>query len=306
MRLRDGIGLFASFAYHGHQRSNEMKHQPYQLFATTLMLGYAALSFASDNSVTVFPAEGNKQCSDYAANGTILQMATSSPVTPGTLSGPENLVDDPAIFPDATGETAAYAITDGTVMSFTNATTPIDFALLKSGRDVTVIIYPLGGVTSDSDMRLTVAGLDEPITAISLCYGLGNVAPPPPPPPAPLTLKSCDTVNAALDFTGVSCPTNTTERQLVCNFELDKPFYGLKDGSDSCCVCNSPALTECNPDLPAGTIVAEGERPACPDPKGTPLLPGQLQTEVTTHIELNNDPYYCYTVGSGPRTCYKY
>ena len=279
-----------------------MKHQPHQLFVTALMLGYAALSFASDNSVTVFPAEGNKQCSDYAANGKILQMGTTSPLASGTVSGPENLVDDPVIYPDATGETAAYAIIDGTVMSFSNATTPIDFALLKSSKDVTVIIYPSGGVTSDSDMRLTVAGLDKPISAISLCYGLGNVAPPPPPPPAPLTLKSCDTVNAALDFTGVTCP-NTTERQLVCNFELDKPFYGLKDGSDSCCVCNSTALTECNPDLPAGTIVADGEPGPCPNPKNSDQV---LPTEVTTHIELNNDPYYCTTVGSGPRICYKY
>jgi hypothetical protein len=276
----------------------KMKHQPLKLIATTLILGYASLSSASDNSVTVFPAEGNKQCSDYSANNMILQMGTTSPLASGTLSGAENPRDA-----DATGESLSYAIAGGAVVSFSASTTPIDYVLLKSGRSISVIIYPSGGVYEDANMKLTVGGVDQTITAISVCYGLGNVAPPPPEPPLPLTLKSCDTVNAALDFTGVVCPTNTTDRQLVCNFELDKPFFGLKDGSDSCCVCNSPELTECNPDLPAGTIVAEGVPGPCPNPKNSDQV---LPTEVTTHLELNNDPYYCTTVGSGPRICYKY
>jgi hypothetical protein len=269
-----------------------MKHSPFRLFAITLILGYMATPYASDKSATVFPAEGNKQCVDYAANSTILQMGTTSPLVTGTLSGAENPRDA-----DATGESVAYTVTGGKVVGFSAATTPIDYALLKSGKYISVIIYPSGGVTSDDNMRLTVASVDQPITAISLCYGLGNVVAPPPPPPPLATIKSCN-VDAFLDATGVSCPTNG-QRTLVCNFELDKSFYGLKDGSDTCCVCNSGTaggtLTECDPSVPSGSPNA------CPDPASSSKTP----TEVTTHIELNNDPYYCTTV-SGIRKCYSY
>lgn len=262
-----------------------MKHQLLQLFSTVLILSYASFSSASDNSASVLPAEGNKQCSDYAANSTILQMGTNSPLADGKLSGADNPQDV-----DFTGESALYSVADGKVMSFSSSTTPIDYALLKSGKGVSVIIYPSGGVTYDANMRLTVAGVDQAITGISLCYGLGNVAPPLPPP---TTLKSCNT-SAILDATGVSCPTST-ERTLVCNFELDKPFYGLRDGSDSCCVCNSEPLIECDPNVVAGSpnaCIAE-----------TTTKTG---AEVTTHLELNNDPYVCTTSGSGPRICYAY
>ncbi len=241
---------------------------------TAILLGHAALALASDNSATVFPAEGNKQCSDYAANSTILQMGTSKPAAAGTLSGTENPMDA-----DTTGESASYTLSGGTVAGFSATTTPIDYAILKSGSAVSVLIYPSGGVTDDADMRLTVNGVDKTITAISLCYGLGNEVAPPPPPPPLQTLKSCD-IEAFLDTTGVSCPASG-ERTLVCNFELDKSFFGLNDGSDSCCVCNSAALTECDPTQPAG-----GPN-AC-------LNDGASKTtaaEVPVHIELNNDPY---------------
>jgi len=269
-----------------------MKHPTLQILTTALALSYAALSFASDNSATVFPAEGNKQCSDYASNSTVIQMGVTSPLVAGTLSGAENPLDA-----DTTGESVAYTVAGGTVAAFSAATTPIDYAILKSGRSIAVVIYPSGGVTEDGNMRLTVAGVDQPISAISLCYGLGNVVTPPPPPPPLRTLKSCN-IDAVLDTTGVSCPVNG-DRTLVCNFELDKSFYGLKDGTDSCCVCNNAndaPLVECDPNVVAG------EPNACPDPTSTAKLP----TEVTTHLELNNDPYYCTTVGSGPRICYKY
>jgi len=263
-----------------------MKHHPLQLFATVLILGHASLTHASDNSVTVFPAEGNKQCSDYSANSVILQMGTTSPMAAGTLRGYENPKDA-----DSTGESVAYAVTGGTAVSFTASTTPIDYALLKSGKNIAVIIYPSGGVNEDANMKLTVAGVDQTITAISLCYGLGNVAPPPPPPPPLVSIKSCD-LNNLLDTTRVTCPSSG--KSLVCNFELDKPFYGLNDGSDSCCVCNSSAI-ECDPAVPAGSPNA------CPDPASMTKLP----TEVSTHFELNNDPYYCTTV-AGIRKCYSY
>jgi hypothetical protein len=274
----------------------KMKQPTLHVCAAAFALSYAAMSFASQNSTTVFPAEGNKQCSDYSSNSVIMQMGTTSPVAAGTLSGGDNPKDA-----DTTGESAAYTVANGKVVGFTASSTPIDYALLKSKTNISVIIYPSGGVSSDADMRLTVAGVDLPITAISLCYGLGNQVTPPPPPPPLAKLKSCN-IDAFLDATGVSCPTSG-ERTLVCNFELDKSFYGLKDGTDSCCVCNNEGdkpLSECNPDLPVGTVVAEGEAPACIKPADK-----TVDTEVTTHIELNNDPYVCSTV-AGKRTCYYY
>ncbi len=259
-----------------------------RILTAAILIGHAALASASDNSATVLPAEGNVQCSDYAANGTILQMASSKLSETGTLSGAENLSDA-----DTTGESASYTLVGGTVAGFSAATTPIDYAVLKSSNDVSVLMYPSGGVTEDGDMRLTVNGVDKVISTISLCYGLGNEVAPPPPPPPLQTLKSCD-VDAILDATGVTCPASG-ERTLVCNYELDKSFFGMSDGSDTCCVCNSAALVECDPSQPAG-----GPN-AC-------LNDGASKTtaaEVPVDIQLNNDPYYRSCIG-GSCTYYAY
>lgn len=246
--------------------------------------GFMMAATASDKSVTVFPAEGNKQCSNFSLNVIRQINGVISPTT-GTIS-------------DGT-KSASYAISaGGTVMSFSNATAPIDYVLLKNSGNVSFIIYPSGGVTSDGNMKLTVGSVDFPITAYSLCYGLGNVVAPPPPPPPLKTLKSCSSGGGGgsfLDGTGITCPASG--RTLVCNVELDKPFYGLNDGTDTCCVCNNAnnaGLAECNPNAPAG------EPNACP--KATAAT---NPVEVTTHIELNNDPYYCTTIG-GSRTCFRY
>jgi hypothetical protein len=268
-----------------------MKHNLLQPIATALILGYTSLSFASSNSVTVFPAEGNKQCSDYSSNSLVKQMGTGSPLASGVVSGAENPNDA-----DSTGESASYTVAGGTVASFSAATTPIDYAILKSGRSVTVLIYPSGGVTSDANMSLIVNALPLKIDAISLCYGLGNTTPPPPPPPPLTTVPRCEVLlqGGGLDDVGITCPSNG-ERSIVFNLEVDKSFYNT-DGTPTACVCNSPTpLTECDPS------VAAGSPNACPDPVSTSKRP----TEVTTHIELNNDPYYCTTV-AGIRKCYSY
>ncbi len=252
-----------------------MRHSVRKFFAATIMVCSSTISFASDNSATVFPAEGNVQCNDYASNRAIFQMGTNSPQTSGIVLGVDNPQDA-----DTTAESASYAIQGGTVASFTASTTPIDFAILKSNSKISLIIYPSGGVRADGNMTVTVAGTPQPITAMSLCYGLGNTA----PVTHRSTIKSCN-ISSLLDQTGVTCPA--TGRTLVCNFELDKSFYGLNNGSDSCCVCNNPdgELKECDPN------VAAGQPNAC-----TQTTP-KTNTEVTTHIELNNDPYYCTTVG---------
>jgi hypothetical protein len=250
--------------------------------AAVWILCSASGVFASDNSATVLPAEGNVVCADYSSNRIILSMDTRSADPSGVLSGPENPADA-----DATGESASYTITDGTTLSFSDSTTPIDYVVIKSGRDVSVAMYPSGGVTSDGNLTVTVDGMDETISAFSLCYGLGNEAPPPPPL---AETKSCD-FDAVLDETGIQCEAFGS-RAVVCNFELDKPFFGTADGSDTCCVCNNVALEECDSSLPSG------EPNACPDHS-------VIDVEVPTLIELNNDPYYCLTRG-GTRTCYPY
>ena len=257
-----------------------------------LAMSHATFVMASEKAVTVFPAEGNKQCADYAANDRIIQMGTNSPMPAGMVMGSENPRDA-----DAVGESASYTVSGGKVVGFSAATTPVDFAILKSNRNIAVIIYPSGGVTSDSNMQLLVNDVPQTVTAISLCYGLGNAA---PQPPLATPIKSCN-LEASLDQTGVSCPTGG--RALVCNFELDQPFYGLNDGSDTCCVCNDPnsVLQECDPTLAAGQEGACVLTAAEKADRQPPLPAG----EVTTHIELNNDPYFCTTV-AGIRKCYLY
>lgn len=239
---------------------------------------------ASDNSATVLPAEGNVQCNDYAANKIIFSMDTNSPAGSGTVNGAENPADA-----DSTGESASYTITGGTSLSFTDSTTPVDYAVIKSGRTVSIAMYPSGGVTEDANLTVADDGVDQSISAFSLCYGLGNE--PPPPPPTSVT-KSCN-LDAILDATGIECPADGS-RTLVCNLELDKTLFGANDGSDVCCLCNAGASTRCDEGAPAG------DPNACPSGTGT-----KDGTEVTTHIEINNDPYYCFTV-AGTRRCYPY
>lgn len=281
-----------------------MKYPRLHLIATALVLGHAGLSYASNNAAVIFPAEGNKTCNDYAANSMIFQMGTTSPLAFGSLNGPENPKDA-----DSIGESASYSVSGGTMVGFKSESTPIDFALLKSSRNIALIIYPSGGVTEDENMKLTVNGVDQTISAISLCYGLGNVAPPPPPEPEPSIIPACEDLTNSSGFDGlqITCPTSG-ERSVIFNFELDgKPFYSAS-GTPLACVCNNydvnnkpQPLMECDPNVPY--LEVDGvpvENNACPKPAGS-----KSGVEVTTHIELNNDPYVCSTIG-GKRTCYYY
>lgn len=265
-----------------------MKLKLLKPIAAALMVGAVSLSQASSNSVTVFPAEGNGQCADYSSNQLILKMRTTAPDVSGNVTGIENPRDA-----DTTGECASYTLAGGTVLGFSDATTPVDYAVLKAGKKVNVIIYPSGGVTSDSNMSLVVNGETLKIEEFSLCYGLGNAA---PPEPEATVIPRCEdlTQGGGLDSVGISCPSSGV-RSLVFNLELDASFYNT-DGTPTACVCNSvTSLTECDPS------VAAGQPNACPNPTSATKLP----TEVTTHIELNNDPYYCTTV-AGVRKCYAY
>ena len=252
----------------------------------------AGWTFASDNSATIFPAEGNKTCSDYSSNKFILAMGASPSVGSYQVFGTENPRDQTG----GTGESATYTLSsDRKTLSFSNASTHIDYVVLKSGTNVTVLIYPSGGVTGDGNMVIPSTTGNLTISSFNLCYGLGNALVVPPPPPLSTT-KSCNQ-SASLDENGVICPTNPTRGPtLVCNIELDQPLFGMKDGSDTCCVCGLDPLTECDPNVPYG------EPGACPTPPAGGTKTG---AEDTTTIEINKDPYYCQTVG-GVRKCYPY
>lgn len=257
------------------------------LVLVTSLVGSAA--WASEKSVTIFPAEGNKTCSDYASNKLVLSMSVNSPIlgTPVTISGTDLSTDG-----DSLPEVITYTMSaDGKTLKFDPKTnTPIDYAVLKSGSAVSVIIYPSGGVSADTNM--TIPGPNNttlPISGFSLCYGLGNTVPTPPEPIKALTPSCSDKMS--LDLQGITCDGGAPV--LICSIELNQPFFGMQTG-DKCCVCNHEALVECDPNLPEGT------KGSCPGPTHN-----EAPKEVTTTIEINKDPYYCTTVG-GKKTCYLY
>jgi len=106
-------------------------------------------------------------------------------------------------------------------------------------------------------------------------------------------IPDCSTLN--LDGLTITCPTSGA-KSIIYNFETSKPFYN-QSGTAMACVCNNGGqpLTECDPNIPAGqpgACVAEG-------------YTQKTGAEVTTHIEINNDPYVCETIG-GTRKCYCY
>ena len=152
------------------------------LLLCTPLMGHAD---SSANSVTDLYTEGNVQCRDYGPNSVILSMDTSSPSSSGTLSGPDNLNDG------AGGETGTYEIINGDTLNFTSST-PIDYAVLKASRDVQVFWYAKGGINFDNGM--SIQG-NPPISAFSLCYGLGNV-----PDNAAPVLASIDDKTVTYDF----------------------------------------------------------------------------------------------------------
>ena len=109
-------------------------------------------------------------------------------------------------------------------------------------------------------------------------------------------------VGVLINGVAVTCPTSE-EPRLVCSADLGDNADKFAIGSTACCVCNATAI-ECDPEL---AELPESDEPyddglpaACPKTKADI---GGLQ--VPTTLMLNNDPYYCYTVG-GRRTCFAY
>lgn len=258
----------------------------YRKYLFLLLVGIALgvvgmpVASASDFSAVVWPAEGNVTCSDYSANKVILSMGTNSLVagTTGTLTGPANPQDGDG---DTNPETATYSLSsDGTTFSY-SADTPINYVVLKSNKDVAVAIYKTGGVRGDGDLTITRNGVNEPIDAVSLCYGL-----PGQQVAQTTAVPTCSNV-------GVTVPG--TQPQLVYRFDLNPSTAGAPFYNPKACVTGTAKAVQCNPQLPAG-------QPGSCFPTGSTTTGPK---EVVSSLQLNNDPYYCLTLG-GIRTCYYY
>jgi hypothetical protein len=249
----------------------------------------AAALQLSQNAVQVFPAEGNGVCKDYAANAIILEMGPGNPATnnTGRLTGPENPQDL-----DLTGESADYSYDPVTkVLNFTNSTTPVDFVLLKSGRQINVYLYPSGGVTEDFGLVLMDPNSDLDtggllgIERIVLCYGLEDLQPDNPPPSASFPDCSLDVFpNVGVDCQGAA--DGTVVSYWDPNTNPNQPDFRQ-------CVCNTAGggvTVPCDPSGNSDILECFG--------KDKPIaLP-----EAPIHVELFGDPVYCSTIG-GTRTC---
>jgi hypothetical protein len=250
--------------------------------------GFASATQSVSKAAVVFPIEGNATCNTFAKNKIIKEMRAQPAAPSGTVSNGIH--------------SASYAGGGSTTASFSGSTISIDFAILKSGGYGSLFIYPSGGVLEDAGMQLMAsknsaqAPTAQPIEAITLCYGLGNEMPP------QVSIPNCKDID--LDGLVIQCPDpsmDSPKRSIIFNFELDgQQFYNTAN-SALACVCNSEPLPLCDPNVPY--LEVDGvpvENNACPKPAAS-----KSGVEVTTHIELNNDPYVCSTIG-GKRTCYYY
>jgi len=143
-----------------------------------------------------------------------------------------------------------------------------------------------GGATNGANLGYKKStGAYQNVQGVSLCTD-GTL------PPPPKTIPNCADFSG-IDGVTITCPASGA-KSIIYNFEVGKPFFN-QNGTPMACVCNNGGapLFECNPNVPAG------QTGACPTPTT------KIGTEVTTHIEINNDPYVCTTVG-GSRTCYYY
>lgn len=112
------------------------------------------------------------------------------------------------------------------------------------------------------------------------------------PPPPSKTIPTCAALNLSggIDGVQIQCPADPTKKSIIYNLEIGKPFFS-ENGSPIACVCNANALPECDPGKKAGEVGA------C-----VTTLGSKVGAEVTTHIEINNDPYTC-TTRAGLRVC---
>lgn len=135
-------------------------------------------------------------------------------------------------------------------------------------------------------LRVTIVLMTLPMGGEALATCIEDCDPAPELIPG--TLPNCNDVTlAGIMF---DCPLGDKPRVIqVFNLNTVKGT-----SSRLACVCNA-VFNRCNPNLPAGTKVAEGEFPAC--------APGTLQVP-PSGVELDgSSTTYCETIG-GKRICY--
>lgn len=146
-------------------------------------------------------------------------------------------------------------------------------------------VYSNGATSGNNLGYLKSNGSYQGVQGVSLCTDNAT-------PPVAETIPTCNSLNLAggLDGVQIQCPLDTTRKSIVYNLEIGQPQFSA-NGSPIACVCNGDALPQCDPSKKSG------EPGACVAVKGS-----TTGTEVTTHIEINNDPYTCVT-RAGRRTC---
>lgn len=246
------------------------------LMVALMNLTWTTMAFATQTDV-VLNLEGNPSCSSLAINS-ILEIKDTAPPLVGSkiVTGPD-------------GQKITYTVGgNGTTITNWQVTSPpisspllkpVNLVILKAQGSAGARVFHFGsaGVTSDSIEQATGR-----LAQVSFCYGLSQQAGTPQP------LALCSDLNqvGGLDLTGISCPTDVTEKRVLISLDPGSANWNVK-----LCTCNT-TFTKCDPNAPAG------QTGACPNPTGT------LAT-VPIHIEGVQDPasLVCTTIG-GQRLCF--
>lgn len=211
------------------------------------------------------------------------QSGTPLATTVANLKGSFTCADIQGRYP-VTGTISTNG--DGSINWNSNGTRVTEALVSGTNGGNTCAYVYTGGATSGSNLGyLKSTGAYQGVQGVALCT---DGAPPPPTK----TIPTCAQLNLSggVDGVMIQCPSDPTKKSIIYNLEIGKPFFSA-NGSPLACVCNTDALPECDPAKKAG------ETGAC-----ITTLGSKLGAEVTTHIEINNDPYTC-VVRAGVRTC---
>ncbi len=263
---------------------------------------------ASENAIFTFVPASGATCEsiDRSALGMTRsrvrksQGRVSGPLDPRRTSEGAN----EGLEAERSSESARWSIDEGsTTLSFSRATTSIDFAILSHGGTAKVYVYDFGKVRADTGLTLPLDDTrDLTIRSFSLCYGVE---------------KSIKQAEIPVCGPEISCPANPALPQLITTASLDPNArkYALgPQGEQGLCACNyfdengfPVGLQECDPNLGSNEEPIRGQAPPCvlPGDQGAVEAASRQGVETATSITYHPDPYVCVTVG-GRRTCYSY
>ena len=257
-----------------------MKTYYHQVLAVTVLSLMIVSPAKATTSVSQINVANNATCSSIASNAILLAKDTSVPKAGGsdTVTGLNGQVFQYSI-------SSSNGIADNTLNVWTtnNLNGPIksvNFVILKINNNTEekdksgnigdrAFLYNNFGVITDNIMIAPTK-----IIAISFCaYDSSLVQ----------ELQQCS-----------NCPSPTDpdiQARIVTQF--DEPVDPNKGWQVRACACGQ--FKECNPELPAGTQVPEGEPVPCSDNNVQPFIP--------IDVTISGQSYYC-TVINGSRRCY--